>query len=207
MQSKENFEVKGTATKGVQLDPKLLSNDNQNFNQQGYVLYKHAKAIDDICTKYNLIITVRKTGEDSLNRIEEGNPCKGHDILDKTIKKKSLEAKGIDPTTICPNYYGYVGQWGPNELLGVKALVVRENGEHYGIEEITLNELEVSENKENIFTGDYDLHDIIHKGGSGNPYSVLSRGDNTNSNMINREDILNKINTNIWHKDNESENR
>jgi hypothetical protein len=38
-----------------------------------------------------LIVVFRQTGIDSLQRIKNGNPCKGHALLNKTVKIKNGE--------------------------------------------------------------------------------------------------------------------
>uniref|UniRef100_UPI0025D31007 hypothetical protein n=1 Tax=uncultured Flavobacterium sp. TaxID=165435 RepID=UPI0025D31007 len=55
---------------------KMLST-TQEAEDNGFILKRHAdRVIQNCATKFN--ISFRKAGAATLNRVKEGNPCKGH---------------------------------------------------------------------------------------------------------------------------------
>lgn len=69
---------------------------------------------------YNYAISFREAGADTLARLESGAGAKPHIILDKTIKKKSLDAKykalkcaeiSIEGNTLLEKLVGLVPVW------------------------------------------------------------------------------------------------
>ncbi len=106
-----------------------------------FVTAEHQKAIAAYCKKNNIILSVRDTGNLSLQRINEGAKAKPHTILEKSIKESSLAtahpeaAKALKeggkfdgtPTTMIEgvsldDLKGFVGHWDKTtgKLLGLR---------------------------------------------------------------------------------------
>ncbi|MUH00110.1 hypothetical protein F7734_50700 [Scytonema sp. UIC 10036] len=153
----------------------------------GYVIKSHAESINQVCQKCGIIITIRKTGEDSLNRICEGNPCKGHDILTKTIKLKSLGNINQDSYKA---YFGYVGLWEDKNNVaipvGVKALGEKNELGKPIVEDICFRNF-MPEKLKRVFTGDYDLHDILQRGGAAGTGSLVEPKSKVVRNILNAQ--------------------
>lgn len=87
----------------------------------------HYTPIASICKKKNYTLSIRETGLLSIHRIKQGAKAKPHSILEKTIKKSSLDkvykedgqkrleqAKELDID-------GFVGHWDGDNLIGLRA--------------------------------------------------------------------------------------
>lgn len=62
----------------------------ENLETEGYLLKEDAKSIEDYVKKNNVMVSFRNAGSATLRQLKRGAATKGHDILDKTIKGKSL---------------------------------------------------------------------------------------------------------------------
>lgn len=93
-----------------------------------YVLEAHKQVIQDFVNENKIAISFRKAGKFTLYRLKAGCACKGHNVLEKSIKGKTLDLlkKPINPKLI--GLSGLIGHWkeGKNEdntvtvhLLGV----------------------------------------------------------------------------------------
>lgn len=130
---------------------------DQEIEENFFLRNEDAKALRRACERHNFIVSFRKAGKHTLSRIAAGNPCKGHDILNKSIKEKG---KGftydITPETF-NNLKGLIGfsEGNSSELKGLWKF--EDNKTTKVSLEIVNEEKEFS----NYFTGDYDMHDLI----------------------------------------------
>lgn len=130
---------------------------DQEIEENFFLRKDDAKAIRRSCERHRFIVSFRKAGQHTLSRIAAGNPCKGHDILNKSIKEKG---KGftydIDHTTF-NNLKGLIGYSEVNRSE-LKGLWKCKNNKSTKVSlDIVNEEKEFS----NYFTGDYDMHDLI----------------------------------------------
>lgn len=144
--------------------------DPAQFAAAGFMTEAHAVAAHRVCQSQKLIITCRKTGTDSLDRLRRGHPAKGHDILAKSIKPGSLESLVKDPKLrehlmkeLKP-FFGLVGVWekrGKDEVPVGFLSIGRDDRGHFkegGVRhDFGANTASVAIG----YTGDYDLHDLL----------------------------------------------
>lgn len=140
------------------------------IEKAGYVRDQDAKQIRAACRKYKLTASFREAGKLTLDRINDGNPCKGHDVMHKSIKVRA----GNKPTYVTDKdtfkeLQGLVGVpdggSDPPKLWGI--WVAQEvNGKTKSTQKALEEFMSLGkEEKEAIlltgFTGDYDMHDLI----------------------------------------------
>lgn len=116
-----------------------------------------ATAIRDCCTKNSYKVAFRTAGANTLTRINAGNPCKGHIILDKSIKQKGSGWTYNNPSNLdFSAYAGLVGHSNDanNNLDGVWSYDKDK-------EAIITPIANVTSDKSLYYTGDYDMHDLI----------------------------------------------
>lgn len=133
----------------------------QEIEQNGFLLKEHADAISESAKHHSLIVVFRQTGKDSLDRIRQGNPCKGHALLSKTVKIKNGEKTYICDEDVFKKVKGLVGYGhGENGKLILDGLYAYENNNivQKKIGEVSLNN---SEEMKKFFTGDYDMEDLF----------------------------------------------
>lgn len=133
----------------------------QEIEQNGFLLKEHADAISESAKYHSLIVVFRQTGIDSLQRIKNGNPCKGHALLNKTVKIKNGEKTYICDEDVFKKVKGLVGYGhGENGKLILDGLYAYENNNivQKKIDEVSLNN---SEEMKKFFTGDYDMEDLF----------------------------------------------
>jgi hypothetical protein len=136
----------------------------QNIEHEGFMCQEHAEGI--LGHNHSYYVSFREAGKNTLDRIREGNPCKGHKILDKSIKEikgswtyKSPEIPGFDFNT----YKGLVGHPNP----GTKDAILEGIWKYTkGIPDHALiyfkpEEPVTEEDIKLCYTGDYDMHDLI----------------------------------------------
>lgn len=131
------------------------------IEQNGFLLKEHADAISESAKKHSLIVVFRQTGKDSLDRIRQGNPCKGHALLNKTVKTKNEKNTYICDKDVFEKVKGLVGYGhGKNNELILDGLYAYENNKivQKKIGEVSLNN---SEEMKKFFTGDYDMEDLF----------------------------------------------
>ncbi|MCP1489935.1 insecticidal toxin complex protein TccC [Pseudomonas fluorescens] len=161
--------------------------NGQNRISEEFVWFGHMKALEDASRKGNFAVSFRSAGKATLGAIAKGAAAKGHNILEKTIKKSSIEkAYGADkaPSLLAKlkaaGIEGYVGHWDNMGLAGIYLSGVNEHD--MPILPIDINNLEASlaplkthANWSTMpFTGDYDMHDLITFRGAGRPRTVLA---------------------------------
>lgn len=133
----------------------------QEIEQNGFLLKEHADAISESAKYHSLIVVFRQTGKDSLDRIRQGNPCKGHALLSKTVKIKNEKKTYKCKDDIFNKVKGLVG-YGHDENgeLILDGLYAYENNKivQKKIDKVSLNN---SEEMKKFFTGDYDMEDLF----------------------------------------------
>lgn len=67
-----------------------MSNIYEKLESEGYLLKEDAKSIEDYVNNNHVMVSFRNAGSATLRQLKRGAATKGHDILDKTIKGKSL---------------------------------------------------------------------------------------------------------------------
>jgi hypothetical protein len=188
---------------------------------QDIVSESHLEPISEVCRKYKYTISVRATGKLSIKRIEEGAKAKPHTILEKTIKRSSVEAKytseagEVIERLDSLDLTGFVGHWGEDGLKGVridnappeirsKSFVQRAGagGELYVPVDVTaagggqaLAELKREANwKQYLYTGDYDLHEAYAVRGMGGGAQIPEA-------TVEKMNLLNRLNEAIARGD------
>jgi len=152
-----------------------------------FVWSGHMGALEEASRKGNFAVSFRSAGKATLDALARGAAAKGHDILEKTIKKSSIEnAYGAEkaPSVLAAvksaGIEGYVGHWNSTGLVGI--YLSGKNEHDKPIYPIDIKDLESSlaslKSKVNWptipFTGDYDMHDLITFRGAGPPRTVLA---------------------------------
>lgn len=155
-------------------------------------------AFTRVSLEYDAAISVRESGEDTLNALEAGAAAKGHNILEKTIKRRSLQSMYQSPRVVDDmligaaksGFLGRVGRWSASGVNGIYAhnnisdddmkfdVDINDPINHELVKEWIKRKLITP------YTGDYDLHDIIlFKDGRGR---VPDAGEKDESAIINR---------------------
>jgi hypothetical protein len=143
-------------------DSKLKTATDEDIKDGGFVREKDAAALRICCKRHNFHASFRAAGCDTLSRIDQGNPCKGHTILDKSIKQK--DGKWTYKKPDCAEldaYRGLVGYKDKESKTDVLAgLWILSEGVPCKklINEIRENDIQTA------YTGDYDMHDLFYKG-------------------------------------------
>ena len=193
-----------------------------------FVCKKHMPVIAELTQKNKFAITFREAGDATIKALEKGAAAKGHDILEKTIKLSSIKngypnrfgevLRKVKQEEIV----GAVGHWDQHgELIGMylcitdiqknsalfRSLSNIQNKYNSAIYPLNVDDLHNSltllKSEANwqrlIFTGDYDIHDLITYSGSGKPRSVLAEKEG----LPRQEDrmIRDKINASIARVD------
>lgn len=136
----------------------LLSkvNDRQ-IEEMNFMRVKDAQAIRECCRRNQLQVSFREAGKNTIDRIKQGNPCKGHDIMDKSIKEVGGRwtyntNENLDQLKGLIGYSNSEGQLGGVWVLEDGKSMKKDLGDRSAIK---FND---------AFTGDYDMHDLIKKG-------------------------------------------
>lgn len=131
--------------------------DDTAVERAFYVRAQDAVAIRAACKRNSLSVSFRQAGQHTLTRIESGNPCKGHEILDKSIKEKDGGYTYAIKADLFERLKGLVGVPAGTKLAGVWIV---EDGEpvQRPIEDFTDEDLPKG------ITGDYDMHDLLKDG-------------------------------------------
>lgn len=173
----------------------------QKISQQ-FALGDHLKSIGVAAKAMGVAVSFRLAGPETLKRLANGAPAKGHDILEKSIKPGKLEEvygaanaamrlKQMKDNDID----GFVGHWSNNALLGLYVtpdvaknpnlaplLKKTPDGKlYYPVDHdnlaTSLKPLREHEPdwEKKIYTGDYDMHDMINLQGNRSP--ILADSD------------------------------
>ncbi|WP_421216642.1 hypothetical protein [Aeromonas jandaei] len=161
----------------------------------------HMPIFERVSREDNVAISVRESGEYTLKALEAGAAAKGHNILDKTIKRSSLS--NVYPTSSVVEdmlvgaegcgFLGRVGRWSHSGLSGIYARNnISDDDLSYdvNISRPIEHELVTEWIRRNVitpYTGDYDLHDLIlFKSGVGCVPEAGGEDENRIINKINR---------------------
>ncbi len=126
---------------------------------------KDAKAIRECCARHQLQVSFRAAGADTITRIKDGNPCKGHTIMDKSIKQAGdgswTYVAAADKLNKLRGFIGHKDDLPPedanyNRLTGVWML-------EHPQKEVCVAPERVTGTEKTAFTGDYDMHDLLFK--------------------------------------------
>jgi len=117
-------------------------NDKAKLEGEYGMPTEHANAISDTCKKNKSSITTRQGNPDCVDKIRAGNPAKGCDVPEKTIKGHSNK-----------DLNGYVGVRKNGKVVGVKTTD--------GVTKLG----NIPPAPKNTYVGDYDMHDMFGKGG------------------------------------------
>ncbi|MFM0067256.1 hypothetical protein [Paraburkholderia aspalathi] len=168
-----------------------------------FVWDAHMGALEKASREGNFAVSFRAAGAATLAALARGAAAKGHNILEKTIRKESIcSAYGVGSpgaevvleAVRDAGIEGYVGHWDSAGLAGLYLSGEREDDAFiYPLDvsalEDSLVALKRHENWQTLpFTGDYDTHDMITFRGAGRPRSVLTGAEErTIIDRINRE--------------------
>lgn len=92
--------------------------DTALFEQEHFMRKQDTEALCAVCKEKNIFVSFRDAGEDTLLRIAQGHPCKGHKIMDKSIKISGGEwtyqvsanpALGATDAAVYEQLRGFVG--------------------------------------------------------------------------------------------------
>ncbi|WP_193727137.1 hypothetical protein [Burkholderia sp. BE17] len=156
-----------------------------------FICPNHMAAIEQASVKGKFAVSFRAAGAATLAALGKGAAAKGHDILEKTIKPASLtkiygeRAEEMLKRIREAGIEGYVGHWDENtgELSGIYISAGHNLGDcvQNGVYPIDTNDLDgsLAALKRHpawdalLFTGDYDMHDLLTFRGSGPPHTPL----------------------------------
>lgn len=147
-------------------NPVLKESKAKEVQEEGFLLEKHALAIAAACRRDTYSVSFRKAGTATLDRIARGNPCKGHAIMDKSIKPVGGGDRPEWTYTAAPDQLErFVGLVGFGEGSGKELAGLWKNEGNAPVRERLAaigNDADLSL----FYTGDYDMHDLfLHKGG------------------------------------------
>lgn len=175
MISEDKKYILGLVQKYYKCNLKLVSNTCKEVYAQEFLIEDHAKKVENFCKKNNILVSFRKAGKSTLDRIEEGCPCKGHDILDKTIKEKN----GMRTYKISDKDFNeYVGLVGHPDSQGNLVQIWALDSENKAT---LLNLGDINGNIKQCFTGDYDMEDLFRAKPGDKVYSRILPGTDENS--------------------------
>lgn len=137
----------------------IESSNTGAVERAGFMLENHAKGIIDACKKHGYLVSFRPAGDATLNRIRNGHPCKGHTIMNKSVKRLGQQESWTysGDTATLEKYKGLVGY--PDESNNLAGLWIDRNNKP---EKITLADIDNKpEDVKYCYTGDYDMHDLF----------------------------------------------
>ncbi|UVE69371.1 hypothetical protein L2Y90_21835 [Burkholderia pyrrocinia] len=156
-----------------------------------FICPNHMAAIEQASIKGKFAVSFRAAGAATLAALGKGAAAKGHDVIEKTIKPASLtkiygeRAEEVLKKIKEAGIEGYVGHWDENtgELSGIYICAGHNLGDcvQNGVYPIDMNDLDgsLAALKRQpawdalLFTGDYDMHDMLTFRGSGPPHTPL----------------------------------
>ena len=144
----------------VFLDSKYRDNskdEEKREHSHWMMLAHHAKAVAKTA-KDAYTVFFRDAGEHTLRRIVQGCPTKGHEILDKTLKDSSLKKTPEETKDFIKKHdlYGFVGVYDKKgNPIGIRSID--------GIIPFTSNMGEKLKKVKELYTGDYDMLDLLNK--------------------------------------------
>lgn len=170
-----------------------------------FVTEQHMAAMENASRTGNFAGSFRSAGGPTLDALNQGAAAKGHNILEKTIKKASVEkaygaaeSGNILQLARDKGLIGMVGRWDKETKKITGVYIYDTKAKMDTVFELDLDDdakigqyKQAVENKEIIpYTGDYDMHDIISfdKGGKGGHVPVADESEEEKvKNLINLE--------------------
>ncbi|MFD3247915.1 RHS repeat-associated core domain-containing protein [Rahnella aquatilis] len=148
-----------------------------------FVTAAHMAPIESAAREKNAILSFRESGVYTIDALNNGAAAKGHNILEKTIKDKSVNAVyGQDSAQMLENaknagLIGLVGHWGgaAGAVSGIWVHNIEKAKDEIFALDLSRNE-DLTRFRDNIaakrivpYTGDYDMHDIVSKSSGAAP--------------------------------------
>lgn len=130
---------------------------DEEIERNYFLRRQDAEALKKCAAKHRFIVSFRKAGKHTLSRIAEGNPCKGHDILNKSIKEKNTAYTYNITREEFDKFKGLIG-YSDEDSTDLKGLWKCANNTPRRVQ---LGEVNTAANVVDFFTGDYDMHDLI----------------------------------------------
>lgn len=180
--------------------PSIASLTDGEVEEKGFMRAQDAEQVRKVASKDGYYVSFRVAGANTLKRIAGGNPCKGHNIMDKSIKQTDRPNAGDWSYILSANdkkiFEGLVGQpkdktIKPSQLSGIWALQMPVSlDKDLKKRKTTDAVLTLEEARKQIgycYTGDYDMHDLMNaKGARIVPETIDERAaiDQLNRNLL-----------------------
>lgn len=193
-----------------------------------FISSDHRIAIEDASIDGKFIASFRAAGTHTLERLKDGSAAKGHDILEKSIKESSISAYYKENYTEIFNrlnnrqLLGFVGHWDVGGLKGIYITIsidgytIKNKGKDvypidvssdYKLDKSIAHLKSIPSWRSYVYTGDYDLHDLITLR-SGRPRTVLVSGGKYEYGVrVEEDNIINLINDKVNAIDKARKNR
>lgn len=157
---------------------KIKPVDSEVVQSEGFLLSEHASAISKVCKEHHYSVSFRAAGDATLERIRKGNPCKGHDIMNKSIKftggswtydysdvELLKDLSGLVGYSSLPDSDSDSDSKKKPTLSGLCQKKAKDDKEEIPFTRvpIPIDEKSSFSDKEllTIYTGDYDMHDLF----------------------------------------------
>lgn len=151
---------------------KIKPVDSEVVESEGFLLSEHASAISKVCQDQNYSVSFRAAGDATLKRIRKGNPCKGHDIMNKSIKFTGGSwTYDYSDVELLKDLSGLVGYSSSSDsdskkkptLSGLCQKKAKDDKKKIPFTEVPIGEISSLTNEKllTIYTGDYDMHDLF----------------------------------------------
>ncbi|MBB3121500.1 hypothetical protein [Pseudoduganella violacea] len=153
---------------GIPLPGNLAPREDAELEAAFFVRAQDAKVIRVVCRKSHYAISFRTAGEHTLYRINQGNPCKGHKIMTKSIKpvraqgdaiQYSYEGLSEDDFAQFRGLVGYPVAYPEKQSGPLEGIWAIKNAN--GIQRMPIQEARSVQDLSGFFTGDYDMHDLL----------------------------------------------
>ncbi len=187
------------------------NNTTERVIEKSFVTKSHMKAIKDACDMFNMVVTFREAGEFTVAALNRGSGCKGHDILEKTIKPSTLKStykltneqekviKDEDLMGIVGHLdkekntlggvYSSLYEHGDNGQVNAKIIPLDSETVESLRSSILSMKIELGENwRQKLLSGDYDTHDVLVKCGQSS-YKVVKPESREESEAIENMNI------------------
>ena len=137
----------------------LKVKDRKKAAEDCGMLPEHAEGISATCQRTGRSVTFRSTNKGSSDHIRSNLPAKGCDVSQKSISEKTIPKADADHQGIIGTLglAGLVGAYDGDKLIGVKT-----TDDYLPFDDIKSR----PPPPDNVYTGDYDAHDMFSKGGA-----------------------------------------
>lgn len=162
---------------GTMPSPTLATLTDREVEEKGFMRAQDAEQVRKVASKEGYYVSFRAAGANTLKRIKAGHPCKGHNILTKSVKKTDKPNLNDWSYTLSAEnkdfFKGLVGNPGtgtPPALEGIWALQMPVSlDKDFKKRKTTDVPLTLDEARKQIgycYTGDYDMHDLMNAKGA-----------------------------------------